>query len=303
MKKALLFLVLAALIFFSCRKDHSASNQPKKKFPVTINISNFIAHGSHFAIRHGANHLADTISPGSYADVLYYLVYDAQGQFLISKQVQDSTMANMGMITDSLPNGTWPVIILVGKKGLTGSNNFQNLPSGDFGYGGFYWQDTFWAGTTVTVNNAPVTKSITANRVVGKLELNVLDAIPANASTISIAVYPEVAIHWLNTGKPEGGAPNDSTYTTATIPVSAIGHTNYTLDKIIGFAGSNFSVVVTCRDASKNVIARRTASNVTISTNERTILSGDLFTNTAPNSQNFTVKVDTAWGGSSTISF
>lgn len=139
--------------------------------------------------------------------------------------------------------------------------------------------------------------------MVGKLELDVIDAMPANASTMTIAVYPEIATHWLNSGTPQPGAPADTTYTTAAIPASEIGQTNFTLDKLVGFAGSNFAVVVTCRDASNHVIARRTASNVTIGTNERTILSGNLFTNTAPNSQTFTVKVDTTWGGSSTISF
>jgi hypothetical protein len=303
MKKVLLIPVFAALIFFSCRKEHSAANQPQKKFPVTINVANFVQKGGHFALRRGPLNLADTISPGSYADILYYLVYDSDGRFLISKQVQDSTMTNMGMITDSLPNGTWPVYIVAGKKGLVGdSNNFQYLPAAFFGYGGYYWQDTFWYGSNITVNNAPVTQNITLKRVVTKLELDVLDAIPSNAKTISMAVYPEVATYWLNSGTPFPETM-DTTYTTATIPTAAIGHTNFTLDKIIGLESSNTSVVVTCRDASNNVIARKTASNVYLSTNQRTVLSGNLFTNTAPNSQTFTVKVDTAWGGTSTISF
>jgi hypothetical protein len=302
MKKALLFSAIAALLFFSCKKNHSASTGPSgKKYPVTFNVTNFITSHGGFAIRHGANNLSDTVSVASSgADLLYYLVYDQFGKTVHNfPTVQDSTNANFGTVTDSLPAGSYQVVFVAGKKGLQVTGAGQTA-SAIFGYGGTKWQDAFWDGINVTVGANGVSQDVTLKRVVGKLEVDITDAIPANADSLEINVNPESDSRQITDGLPNGQPAGVVDYREK-IPASAIGTTNFTMDRLIGNTAIPFTVVITARDASNAVIGSATVNNVSVTSNMKTILSGNLFGGTPPaNSQTFTVKVDTAWNSTTT---
>jgi hypothetical protein len=301
MKKAALLSVIMLLLFFSCKRDHSASTSPKgKKYPVSFYLSNFSNHRTNFAVRHGANHLADTVStPASGADILYYAAYDNFGTPAHNSVLkQDSSMAGFGTVTDSLPAGTYEITLVAGKKGLQYIGG-ANISSAGFTYGSTKWLDTFWDDFTITVGSSGISQDVTLKRVVGKLEVDLTDAIPTNADSLIINVNPETINMWANSGTPMGPPSGMVTYSEK-IPASATGTTNFTMDRLIGNNQAPFTVIITCKDAGNAVIGTATVNDVTVSANMKPILSGNLFGGTPPaNSQTFTVKVDTAW--SSTV--
>jgi hypothetical protein len=174
-----------------------------------------------------------------------------------------------------------------------------------FSYGGgFAWQDAFYAGFTITVSGSPVNRNVTLNRVISRFELHLEDSIPQSASTIGLSLTPEFWNLSYNQGvlpvSTTGGGKDSVVYT---IPASAKGHAGYTLDRYVSDTYGYYPtyVVITCRDASNNIIVQKVIGGLFFTVNQRTILSGKLFQNSsAPPGQSFTVKVDTAWGTNTT---
>ncbi len=321
MKKTLSLITIAAIIFSSCKKEHGLTIKATsaKKYAVNIRVANFTLSHTNFALRAKGSHLAspsDTLTNlASYIDQFYYLVLDNTNYNVIKMIAQDSTMANMGMITDSLAAGSYVIVMIAGKKGLEISApgavvsvplyGYASQPwQGSFwteypnGYIGLPWQDAFEYEYRLTVGTQNIDLTATLNRVVGKLEVTLLDPIPANADSLSISVY----------GAGPAVAPGVSNIQVTTnfkigIPESVKGQPNFTIDRLL-LSDTNFllrdrdSITITCKDAGGNVLGKATVGQVTITANQKTILSGNLFNNSAP--QSFTAKVDTAWNSGTT---
>ena len=300
MRKILLLSAVAAMFLFSCKKEHSGSSTSpaSKKYQVTFNVTNFAQKQTSFALKHGANNLSDTLANlSSYFDVLYYVVYNQPYPANPKIVTQDSTMSNMGMLTDSLASGTYDVIIIAGKKGLTIDPTLL-YKAGDatFGYGG-KWQDAFFYQTNLTVGSGNMSENVTLHRIVGKLELQILDNIPAAADSISMTINPELTNKILQYGVSDAGSTSSIVTFAEIIPASAKGHPNFTIDRIIGNVSESFTVTITCKNASNTVLGTTTVNGVTCIANEKTILSGKLFGNS--NAQSFTAKIDTTWTNNS----
>jgi len=298
MRKALLLSAIASMFLFSCKKEHSTSTPAGKKYPVTFSVTNFKSNQSSFALRHGASSLADTVNASGAIDILYYAVYTSgmgvHGRIL----KQDSSMANFGTVIDSLPAGQYQVVFVGGKNGLVETYGGRTATD-NFSYGSTKWQDTFWDEFNLTIGTNGVSQNVTLARVVGKLELDITDNIPANADSLVITVDPE-ATNIANDGGQTSGPPSGIVTYSEKIPAGAIGQANFTMDRIIGNVEIPATVTITCKDASNAIIATTTVNNVRMHVNEKTVLSGNLFSGPPPaNSQSFTVSVDTAW--SSTI--
>jgi len=299
MKKIIPLLLIAPLFLFSCKKDHSASSGPSgKKYPVTFNVTNFAQQKGVFAVSRQTTNSVKTddvlTDVGGYLDVLYYYVYDNNNNF-VHKIAQDSTMSNLGTVTDTLPLGTYKIIIAAGKKGLVSANE-SNLFQANIGYGSIDWQDTFFDSFAYTVTNASNNQDVIMHRIVTELELNLTDTIPANANTITMAVYPEFTDYLI--GQLVQSGIEDTLKTTITIPSSAKGKAGFTFDKIYGNGNQNtgYDVELTAMDASNHIIGSAHVTNVQSGQGQRTVLSGKLFNSTASGSpQSFQVKVDTAW--------
>ena len=65
---------------------------------------------------------------------------------------------------------------------------------------------------------------------------------------------------------------------TVAIPASAIGQPNFTVDRLLLGISQGFDITISCKDAGGNVLGTATASSVVINANQKTILSGNLFT-------------------------
>jgi len=299
MKKTLLLLASAVIFITSCKKDNSTTKPSAKKYNVTFNVTNFSTKQSAFALkRHTGPSSADALpSLNTYFDVLYYVVWNTE-KSAIEEVVQDSTMSNMGTITDALPAGDYRISIVAGKKGLVIDDNY--FGNNDFGYGGNSWQDTFWTSFQLTVGSSDISQNVTLNRVVGKLEVTLLDNIPANAANITISTDQEAYGLDLWQGYFFTDPPESVSFTVA-IPDSAKGKPNFTIDRLIGNCGNNpiysglSPLNIVCTAADNSVIASTTVQNVYCQQNQKTIVSGDLFSSLASSTQSFKVQVDTAW--------
>jgi len=297
MKKTLLLSAAAALLLFSCRKEHSASPPLSgKKYRVAFNVTNFRSKQSAFAVRHNARNLAsgDTLAAlNSYFDVFHYIIYD-DFRNTVKHIVQDSTMCNMGTIVDSLPPGTYRISMVAGKKCLAVRDTF--FANNDYGYGGNSWQDTFFDSFMITIGNGNITQDVTLRRTVGKLELQILDTMPVNADSLVMTVYQDAYSQDLFSGAFMSGFITDRF--AVSVPASAKGKPGFTMDRLIGDCSFQFPVTITCKTADNSVIASVAVQNVDTPPNVKTILSGDLFSALAGHnsSQTFTTKIDTAWG-------
>jgi hypothetical protein len=300
MKKSLLIAAIAVSLFSACKREHTASTQPSgKKYQVSFNVTNFVQKQAAFALRHKAISLAagDTLTNLSgYLDVLYYVVYGSDGHAVRMPLMQDSTnCSSMGMITDSLPAGTYQIAIIAGKQGLA-INSYGFTAGANFGYGGYFWQDTFWDEFTLTVSSASISQNVTLNRVVGKLEVQILDNIPANADSLSVTINPEILSKQVDGGINNASTPTAPSTITVAIPASAKGQPNLTFDRLVGDTQDINTVTITCKDAGNNTLGTTTVSNVVFTNNTKTVLSGKLFGSSGnSNSQSFTVSVDTTW--------
>ena len=316
MKKTLFLVAIAAIILSSCKKEHGLTIKTSsvKKYAVNIQVANFKTTHGNFALRTKGSHLAsssDTLTNlASYIDQFYYIVLD-NNYNIIKMIAQDSTMANMGMINDSLAAGNYDIVMIAGKKGIEVSPGGAILSVPVYGYASQPWQGSFWTAYPngyiglpwqdafkyeyrLTVGTQNIDLTATLNRVVGKLEVTLLDPIPANADSLSISVY----------GAGPGVVPGVSNLEVTTtfkvgIPESVKGQPNFTIDRLL-LDNTNFallsdrdSITITCKDAGGNVLGNATVSQVTITANQKTILSGKLFNNSAP--QSFTAVIDTAW--------
>ncbi len=319
MKKLLFILSMVPFILFSCKKEHGLSIKASsaKKYAVHIQVANFTTKQSAFALRTKRSQLAssDTLTDLSgYIDQFYYVVIDSTLN-LVKTIVQDSTYcSSMGTITDSLPAGRYYIALVAGKNGLkigtpgqlVGTYGYAGEPwQGTFfsaypdGYLGLHWQDTFEDEFTITVGTQNINQTVTLNRVVGKLEVTLLDNIPANADSLFVSNFgPGPA------GLNGGFFPVNNTYSFA-IPASAKGQPNFTVDMLLynntgGYLGAvdpGKSFTITCKDAGGNVLGTSTANAVAVYPNQKTILSGNLFTGSGNNGspQTFTAVADTTW--------
>jgi len=300
MKRSLYILLIAPLFLFSCRKDRGPVTMTKgpsaKRHAVTVSVNNFKLGRGTFALRHKLSTLAvgDTLTNiASYVDQLAYVVLDSNFS-PVKKITQDSTSANMGTITDSLAAGTYYICIVTGKNGLAVTPSAALL-GGTYDYSGKGWQDTFWAQFKLIIGDHDITRAVTLNRVVGKLEVQLLDNIPGNADSLFITVNGDAIQKTLLDSAFFFGT--DTITFKVGIPAAAKGKPNFTFDRLIGAISQPFTVTLTCKDSGGNVIASANGNPVTCYANERTILSGNLFTGAGNNSssQSFTVRADTAW--------
>jgi hypothetical protein len=125
--------------------------------------------------------------------------------------------------------------------------------------------------------------------------VTLLDNIPANADSLSISNYGPGPAGLLG-----GFFPINNTYSFA-IPATAKGQPNFTVDMLIynntgGYLGAvdpGKIFTINCKDAGGNVLGTSTANPVAVYPNQKTILSGNLFNNSSP--QSFTAQIDTTW--------
>jgi len=164
-------------------------------------------------------------------------------------------------------------------------------------------EDTFFESFSINVGSQNIQQEVTLERITGKLEINILDEIPANANRISFKIYDAATGFSLSPFKVGGKTDymdegEDSEYP-ENVPSGLLlkdsdkGKTNYKYTKFLYGADQPVRVKIQCFDASGNMIAIKNIPNVRIYKNKRTILSGKLFGTTQQTG--FTVSVNSDW--------
>ncbi|WP_207536305.1 hypothetical protein [Desertivirga arenae] len=261
MKKTLPLLSLAlVLVLFACKKSSKSEAQPEEKlYPVTFSASEFEQTTKGIST-------VSADSAKSYLKNLHYVVFNSSGTFVRSMQ-QDSALANFGTIRDSLPAGTYKILVSGSpvRYGLslnsgTYSQGFFNRANGDY----------FSKEIPLTVSG-PVSQNITLDRITGKLTVQFKDAIPSNVTRLVFRLVDDRLADFDQTffGSVEERSSDIKSSDRLT--------SNYTYSTFILYTGNAFSLNIRAYNSSNSLVVDKTVNNVTVTKNKETIVTGKLF--------------------------
>lgn len=321
-------LCVCLFMLFSCKKEHQNSpntnHQTDKKYPVSFNLSgfkqtqtSFLVNSPGHSIRVNSKALAATDSVAlndAFIDYAY-VVYDALGNEVsrIFKQgfgdpdnknyeyryiyspapgVKRLYMGpgSFGTIQDSLAAGNYTVVLIAGIQfnvnaiGPFSPDSIRYKPLGTaaaYSAPGFK-SDIYFKKFNITVSASPLNQSLTLDRVSGQLEIIINDT-PPNAYTLQTNIkYDNMAFAF---GNETSYCNEEENYGLSLLnPVNAIAVENTT---------TPITITMSAYDISDNFITSKTVTNVRVYKNTRTILSGNLFTQ-SPAAQ-FTITANQAW--------
>jgi hypothetical protein len=163
-------------------------------------------------------------------------------------------------------------------------------------------EDTFYKKFSLTVGNQNVDQEVNLERLTGKLEVNILDKLPANATQFECKVYGAGHGIKLNTSAIVGSTnyldegddyewPESQRF--HPVQIKAEERASYKYSQYLYGREQVVRVKLQCWDANNNLIVTKNIPNVHIYKNKRTILSGKLFETTAQTG--FTVSVNSEW--------
>jgi hypothetical protein len=284
MKKVLLCLVLAVVCFASCKKGKETKPTPPpttdtKTYNVKFNVSGFTTTITTTDAKNHVNGLQVNAS----RRVLQYIVYNNGGEIIHNVQ-QVSTDANYGVVADILPAGNYHVSVYIYPEdnmvfNRIYINNVLLSPYSQLINENAFWgSDVFYKNISVNITSSTqdVVQDITVERMVGKLSVNLTDALPANAKKLEILVDKDnIGLNFTSTAATSYGVESKDSVTE--IPSSAIGTTNYTASVYMLNTDTPFTVTIICYDANNVNIGQAIVPGVTLQKNTQTILTGKLF--------------------------
>jgi len=165
-------------------------------------------------------------------------------------------------------------------------------------------EDTFLKGFSLTVGSQDIQQAVTLERITGKLEVNILDQIPANADKIEFKIYDAAIGIKLSTLQVGGSTdyldegenseyPETQMFFPIKLSAADKGQSSYKYIKFLYGRDQPVRVKIQCFDVNGNIIASKNIPNVRIYKNKRTILSGKLFETTPQTG--FAVSVNSSW--------
>ncbi|SDP26014.1 hypothetical protein SAMN05428975_0901 [Mucilaginibacter sp. OK268] len=299
MKRALICFTLISIALLSCKKSsHTQTDAPTGKlYPVTFKVSNFTQQNT--PIPQDNKTKVNAVVPPAQANIirLIYRVYDSNNT-LKRTIITKKSGPNFGTISDSLATGNYTAVIV----GLTDTIQYSNDATTFFYiplnlYSGFLpeeFKETFYKKTSFTVGNQPLQQSVTIDRLNAELQVVVKDAIPAGVTLISVNVYNTETHYSFFDDASSDTLKTDGTlnyrYTDTSVPLAAVGTTNFAATPVTDLLNTHAGVRVTIsayrNDGKPGTY--KTIYNVTIQRNTRTLLTGNLFSNSTGN-QSFNV--------------
>ncbi|MCC8407376.1 FimB/Mfa2 family fimbrial subunit [Mucilaginibacter sp. UR6-1] len=276
MRKIYLIFPLLFLLFAACKKDGKSPGKPDPEEPDTtgkVYTVNFnvgidansktvsgVKNETNKSLTAQSTDLKTTISQ------LAYYVLDNNGN-IITTILQDYDDPNFGIINDTFTTGEYTVVVW----GAWGSPPVGNYILRAFG------RDIFYKKFNLTVSSSTPAEqqNINLERIVGQLQVKVLDSIPPEAKSINITVSPDYSLN-LKTGVVV--SPSFETERSATFVDSLIGKQNFTIATNVMNTTKTFTVKIVCTSKTGGLLANITVPNINCLPNKRTILSGRLFT-------------------------
>lgn len=295
MKKSLLYFFVVLITFCSCSKEESLTPDTKKAYDVTFTISGF---RQTIQSRNTSDKQIEEVSVQdslkAHINYLTFNVYDLAGG-LVKSWVQNIDSANFGQMKIKLVEGNYNVVV-------TGMNvtNPQAIGQGNGYYDavnqhiilyanpGMEAPDVFVDKFPLEVKEENLTSEVNLKRLTSKLELTIEDVIPNNADSIELKFNNYPYTYYLKT---------DEVFATVhtvgrKLGASDKGASNYSvITQVIG-SSTTSDIQIICYDSAGEVIAEKTAKNVSFVPNKRTMLTGKLFDEkvVSPN-----INIDTNW--------
>lgn len=296
-KKISWILCVVALAIAGCTKEEAASPKSDKLHPVKFNVSTF---GKQIVPMAGLNKdiVANASSNNALPYViqsLTYVVFDESGKE-VSKKVSTRLDENFGMIEDELPAGSY-------KATFSGSDmqgvNISNFYGGAMSLHTEGKGDIFYKEADLIVEDgAGITTSVELVRKVGKIEVDLLDEIPSKVSRIDLTIFNVSSFFNLkdHSGRNDYDLRSSVYYRndpkTGALPdYSQPIFSNFFLDKDLPFIAI---VIIQAYDQVGKQIADKVILNVPVAINKKTILTGELFDDTAKG-QEFSVSFVDDW--------
>jgi len=320
-----------SLWLMACKKDRAQIDPdllttPQQVYPVNFNVSGFTQHNG--PIKTAGLKQESVAYPPSVMSKIMYTVFDNTGKqvsrleqnlyetnklYRISGTTRKLISSNspFGSINDSLAVGHYTVVVTCG----TGYNSL-NVPQEMTGGGGFkdiytleplsnakyyvaphlIYEDCFYykGDLEVGINNTP--KPIALNRIVGQLTFNMEDVMPANVDQLIFEIKGDNAYYNISNNTATG-AQDEGTRGYSITP-DEIGKANYNISWMVLNTKTPLEIVVYAMDSQYKVITTKTITNVRVNLNEKTTVTGKLFTN---NPSGFNVVTNQAWGNNPVI--
>ncbi|MBC9914396.1 hypothetical protein [Chitinophaga varians] len=268
------------MTFFACKKEDNAATAPSyaTKVAVQFNVSNF---ASQIEPMDGKNVRKAAVSNSKDASLttvsdLYYVIVGTTPGFHIVKSVhQTSDALDFGVIKDSLDQGSYYIAV---------TGTAQPFPS-ETPAGAF--PEIFSTRVDFTVGSTPgAPLALTLQRRVGLLEVNVLDATPADEVKV---FFSYEATSFDKTRTVAGGDRNTP------MPVAAKSATKFS-DFILNDLNTP-TVTIEYKNRATGATERKFVVTK-IKANNKTTVTGTLY---SPDNRNeFKVMVNNAWGANPT---
>jgi hypothetical protein len=204
MKNFLPVLALGLALLSSCSKK--AGLMQEEKSTVTFQVSDFSqTSGPISKVDASVSELGDTLK--NHANFLYAHIFSSSNTMAPIAVVQTADLSNFGTLSVNLLPGNYIAVFVASKQPVefSGTSRLSSLAM-------FPRPDDLFIKNShpFTVGTQNVTESIRLTRWIGAVELNVEDAIPANASKIVIET-PDDASGWVFSAGQYTGA--DQTFT------------------------------------------------------------------------------------------
>lgn len=321
------------------QSNSPAFKTDEKKFTVNFNLSEFqqkvetMSVGSNSKLKSATGiTLADSLK--NHINNLLYLAYDSAGNE-VGRIRQYITFGGsykyhypsysdpyqwydkpFGSIVDTLPAGKYTIVFIGSTYVFLINDRYGIDPSWEdrsklqdayiteestLSWRISYTGDTFVKKFTITVDDQNTQQEVKLDRITGKLDVNILDAIPEEADKFEFrfdrAPYGLTLNNMAYTGSTYYDPADNPPFPLIQIKPSEKGTTNYQYTKFL-FGGSaatpvNVIVEVRCLDKNGKVLASKKITEVPIFQNKRTILKGKLFDNSTEAS--FNVSVNAEW--------
>jgi hypothetical protein len=290
------FMIATAIVSCSKKADLVENIQSDKLYDVKFSVSTFnteiVGLGvlSSLSIDNSSgttvtNALGDQIAS------LEYVIYNSSG-VMVKNATQANSLATFGSISEQLPAGDYKMYIV----GSTTPFNIipkENISQLFITPSIYNIGDWFVKTIDLKVTEQMQLQNLILDRVVGKIEVQITDAIPANTAKITLS---STSASWIHFSSPY--ERSTEVRTVETILSSAdIGKTDYKVSSfVIPLTTGSITSDVSIRayNASGSLIADKIVKDVKVEKNKKTIMTGKLFTSTS-STAGLSVTVNADW--------
>lgn len=293
---ALLCTAAAVSIFCACQKEDTpqapapAPSATLTKKAVEFNVGGFVQNVGDFRTVPGGSKTRRDSLLATKISFLFYFAYDSLGNEvrMIYQNVSDAN--DFGVIKDSLAPGSYTIVFMgttdtpagFGGSGLNDPET-QNahtplasagMPLRSTGVLSLYpVPNAYYKKFPLTVSStdAPAVTNVSLERIVGKIEVNVLDAVPQNApNETTVTINPESVFFGFGSGS-SSVLPGD----VISRSISRVSPTQFS--ELVLNTETPFSVTIKYTGYYSGLTTEKTIHNVRCYKNKRTILTGLLF--------------------------